>query len=59
MMRILVTLVLLAAVAFCLFGFLATFEPPGYVGWRVGYAVAGLLCLSGMGWALSAKPRGA
>ena len=42
---------LLALAAFCLFGFLATWEPtdtPG-ISWafRVGYAVVGIGCLAG------------
>ena len=31
----LVVPVLLAVLGFCLFGFLATFEPPGFMGWRL------------------------
>ncbi len=54
-MKIILTVVgsilLLAIVAFCLFGFLATFEPtdrPGmFVAFRVGYAVVGISCLVG------------
>jgi len=54
-MKIILTVVgsilLLAIAAFCLFGFLATFEPtdrPGmFVAFRVGYAVVGISCLVG------------
>lgn len=45
--KILASLVLLAVAAFCVFGFLATFEPPGSMGWRIGYATLGLLSLAG------------
>jgi hypothetical protein len=55
-MRLLVvfiaTLVLLAVAAFCLVGFLATFEPtdrPGlFVAFRIGYAAIGAGCLAGI-----------
>ena len=44
-------LLLLAVAAFCLVGFLATFEPtdtPGaFMTFRIGYAVVGVLCLVG------------
>ena len=44
--------VLLPIVAFCLFGFAATFEPtnrPGvFRAFRIGYAVVGLGCLAGV-----------
>jgi peptidoglycan/LPS O-acetylase OafA/YrhL len=49
-------LVLLAAAGFCVFGFLATYEPPGFPAMRAIYAVAGSLCLFGMVVAL--LPRG-
>ena len=45
------SLLLLAVAAFCLFGFLATFEPtdrPGqFLAFRVGYAVVDIACLAG------------
>ena len=45
------SILLLAIVAFCLFGFLATFEttdrPGMFVAFRVGYAVVGISCLVG------------
>jgi hypothetical protein len=61
--RSVVALVLLAVAAFCGFGFLATFEPPGFVGLRIGYAVAIVLSLVGGIWLFLAKrqhpePRG-
>ena len=57
--RILIILVLLPILGFCGFGFLATFEPPepgtSFLSWRIGYIVAALLCILGIGWALFAK----
>lgn len=42
-------ILLLLIAAFCAYGFLASFEPdPRAVQFRVGYAVAGLLCLIGV-----------
>ena len=46
------SLLLLAVAAFCVFGFLATFEPtnnPGqFMAFRVGYAIIGLGCVTGV-----------
>jgi hypothetical protein len=43
---------LLAVAAFCLFGFLASFEPTDRSGqflpFRVGYALVGVSCIGGM-----------
>ncbi len=48
-MRVLLALVLLAIAAFCVFGFLATYEPvEGALLWRVGYGAAIIACLYGM-----------
>lgn len=47
--RIIAALALLAVAGFCLFGFLATYEPPGWPVLRVAYAVAGAGCLVGAG----------
>lgn len=47
-MRLVLPLVLLAVAAFCVYGFLATFEPvAGALAWRVGYGVAAVACLAG------------
>lgn len=52
-MAILSSLVLLVCAAFCLFGFLATFEPTTntaqFMMFRFGYAVFGLGCIAGAG----------
>lgn len=46
------SLLLLAVAAFCVFGFLATFEPtnnPGqFLAFRIGYALVGLGCIAGV-----------
>ena len=55
--RAVVIVVLLAVTGMCIFGFLASFEPPGFVVWRVGYALTGVACLAGIGWTLFSKPR--
>ena len=48
---ILGSLLLLAVAAFCVFGFLATFEPTdNALVFRVGYTVIGLGCLAGIGF---------
>ena len=47
MARVLLGLTLLAAAGFCVYGFLASFEPPGYPAFKIGYVVIGLLCLTG------------
>ncbi len=50
LMPILGSLVLLAVAAFCVFGFLATFEPTSNVmAFRIGYTIIGLGCLVGVG----------
>ena len=45
------SLLVLPIAAFCVFGFLATFEPsntPGmFMAFRIGYAVVGVACLAG------------
>jgi hypothetical protein len=45
--RLAVALILLGVVAFCIVGFMATYEPPGFPVWRLVYGVAGLTCLAG------------
>lgn len=50
LMAILGSLILLAVAAFCLFGFLATFEPTtNALLFRIGYAVIGVGCMAGAG----------
>jgi hypothetical protein len=45
------SLLLLAIAAFCVFGFLATFEPTdNALAFRVGYTVIGLGCVVGAGF---------
>ena len=53
------TLALLAVASFCVFGFMATFEPPGELGMRTIYAIVGVLSLAGASWAaVCRKTRG-
>ena len=46
--RILAALVLCGVLLACVFGFMATFEPPGSLGLRILYTIVGLLCLLGV-----------
>lgn len=48
--KLLSAIVLLFVTAFCAFGFLATFEPPGSIGFRIAYGVVGVLSLSAAAW---------
>ena len=48
--RLLATTVFLAVAAFCGFGFLATYEPPGSPVLRLAYAAVGIGCLAAAGW---------
>ena len=57
--RVLVALILAAIAVFTLFGFLATFEPPGFLLWRLVYAVGGFTAIGGAGWVLFRKPPSA
>ncbi len=55
------SLFLLSVAAFCVFGFLATFEPTDntaqFMTFRVGYAVIGLGCLVGVGFLIVNEVR--
>ena len=61
--RAVVALVLLAVAAFCVFGFLATFEPidpEAQLIWRAVYGGVGLGCVAGAVWLIlahKAQPR--
>jgi len=49
--RLVLSLLLLAVSGFCVFGFLATFEPLPPLGqrsWRTGYCIAAVLCVWGI-----------
>ncbi|MBI1325278.1 hypothetical protein GC170_19110 [bacterium] len=54
--RVALALVLFAIALFCGFGYLATFEPLGFVLLRYVYAVSGGLCLAAAGLMLF-RPR--
>jgi hypothetical protein len=47
LLRILGSLPLFAIAGFCVFGFLASFEPGNGLQWKVSYAVLGWICLVG------------
>jgi hypothetical protein len=53
-MKWIIALILLAVAAFCLFGFLATYEPgvASAMAFRVGYAAIGICCLLGAAWSI-------
>lgn len=52
------SLFLLAVAAFCVFGFLATFEPTSNAfAFRIGYTVVGLGCLVGVGFLMANAVR--
>ena len=57
LVHVLFALVLLAIAAFCVFGFMATFEPPADANkpLRVIYGLVGVGCLAGAAWL--ATPR--
>lgn len=48
--RVAGSIVLLGLAASCGFGFLASFEPPGSIGWKVGYGLVGVCSLIGAIW---------
>lgn len=56
-LRIVAAAALLAAAGFCLFGFLATYEPPGWPFLRVAYALVGLTLLAGAGSLATGRGR--
>lgn len=46
-MKVVVALALMPVAAFCLFGFLASFEnTPGAIYFRLGYGVVGIACVA-------------
>lgn len=55
--RVVVSAALLAVAAFCAFGFLATYEPPGFPAARAVYGTVGAACVVAAGWALMRKGR--
>ena len=57
-LRIVIVGIALAILAFCIFGVLATFEPPGSVAWRIAYIVIGLCCTAVATWGLVARRWG-
>lgn len=55
--RVMIGLALIAVMMACVFGFLATFEPPGFVVWRVIYGTVVLACLVGIVWTVAHKRK--
>ncbi|MEO1998676.1 MAG: hypothetical protein ABGZ17_25810 [Planctomycetaceae bacterium] len=52
-MRWIFAIVCLPVGGFCIFGFLATFEPTSNaIAFRIGYTVVGLACLAGIAFPL-------
>ena len=52
-MKWIVAIVCLPVGGFCIFGFLATFEPTANaIAFRIGYTAIGLACLAGTAFAL-------
>ncbi len=55
------SLPLLAVAAFCVFGFLATFEPSDnatqFIAFRIGYSVIGVGCFVGVGFLIANAVR--
>jgi hypothetical protein len=50
--------ILLSVAAFCLFGFMATFEQSSNaLGFRIGYSIIGIVCLMGLGFLISNAVR--
>lgn len=47
--RIISAMALLGITAFCIFGFMASFEPSetSRLPWQIGYGVAGVACIGG------------
>jgi hypothetical protein len=57
--RIVGAVFLLAVTAFCVFGFLATFEPEGFAVFRLIYGVVGIGSLIGAGGLVALKTNSA
>ena len=55
--RILILVILLPILAFCAFGFLATYEYPDWSIWRTAYLIIGIMCLIGIAIALLKRSR--
>ena len=59
--RIVFALLLLSVAAFCVFGFLSSYEisdTSGRLPWQIGYGTLGLICLGGAGFVLRPRRRG-
>ena len=58
-LRLALTLVLVAVTAFCCFGFLASFEPPGFLVFRWLYGAVAITCVVSIAavWLISPMRR--
>jgi len=56
-MRWIIAILCLPIAGFCVFGFLATFEPGSPLIFRIIYLTIGLLCLAGMIWPFLPRRR--
>jgi hypothetical protein len=57
-MRVVTMVVVLIVLAFCVFGFVATFEPMDATkqwSWRAVYGIIGVACVGGYVWAVRAR----
>lgn len=57
LIRVAGAFLLLVFTSCCIFGFLASHEPPGFPGWRLIYGAAGLVSLTGVGWVLTRRTK--
>ena len=55
LIRLMIALGLVALTLFCIFGFFATFEPPGFIVWKGIYGTVVLACLVGVVWVFAYK----
>lgn len=56
-LRIALSVLMLFGALICLYGFIATFEPPGWIVFRIVYVAAGLLLLTGCIAVLPRRPK--
>jgi cytochrome c-type biogenesis protein CcmH/NrfF len=55
--KLVLTVMLVAIIVSCTYGFLATFEPPGSLAARLLYAIVAVACVAGIGVLWIAKFR--
>lgn len=57
LIRVAGAFMLLVFTSFCIFGFLASYEPPGFPGWRLIYGAVILVSLTGVGGVLTRRTK--